>query len=131
MFKFEKIGTIGDLEIQKMSDASGKSYVKMTKLIDNKPTQQSVVIPFENVQKLIDLLNDAVLYSSGDVGYSDASPAGYSTETRVPVKFLASVGTAADLANDKIFDDHWGNNLDRQQVRDEFEIVNGVPYSGN
>ena len=129
MFKFNLIGKLGDLEIQEMvDDISGKSYVKMTKIINFKPTQQSVVIPFSNVQKLVDLLNDAVLYSK-DVGYSETAPSGISTETSCHVKFSASVSTDPDASNDRAFNNHWERRIDKQQVRNEFDVSTGTPFS--
>ena len=77
MFKFERIGDIDDIELQKMTDERGTVYIKMTKMqVQNGrsvPTKQSITVSFKHIQKLIDLLSDAVLYHQ-DVGYSESSP---------------------------------------------------------
>lgn len=131
MFEFEYIGTISDVEITKMNDnLSGKSYLKFTRLQNGNPSKQSIILPFNQTQKLIDLLNDANLYASGDVGYSESAPAGFiSTDSGVHATLKASLSTDADPLVDQAFIRHWENRLNMQQVRNEFEISKGHAFS--
>ena len=94
MFKFEYVGELADIEVQKMISDDGAVYIRMTKMqVQNGrsvPTKQSITIPFEHIQKLKDLLNDVELYHQ-DVGYSETAPHGVSTTTTVPLNFKAEV----------------------------------------
>ena len=92
MYKFEDAGTLGDILVQKMiSLDSDESYVKLIKLQSNgQPTKQSIIIPFEHVHKLKEILNDLELYAT-DVGYSIESPNGLNTSTSRPLHFKSEV----------------------------------------
>ena len=132
MYKFEDAGTLGDILVQKMiSLDSNESYVKLIKLQSNGHTKQSIIIPFEHVHKLKDILNDLELYAT-DVGYSIDSLNGFNTTTSRPLHFKSEVLRPEDLS--QLSDvDNWTfdkmiHDSDQVAVRTSFQNQLGKNY---